>query len=134
MMPQDSFDLEKIRANPDPLERNQKYLVVLDQLRELQSAIAAERGATIYEVYVTHGAPKAAKLLGMTRTALYRVIARHAPEEVKQARKDSALQATAALASAVADYNRTQQQTGAALDRMRALNQLPKPKIYPPKE
>ena len=53
--------------------------------------MARIRGLAVYEVYTAHGAAKAARLLGISRAGLYRIIAEHAPPEVKDARRDKAM-------------------------------------------
>lgn len=83
----------------DPLERAARALVVMEEARDLQSTMAQIRGLAVYEVYTAHGAAKAARLLGISRAGLYRIIAEHAPPEVKDARRDKAMVAAiAALA------------------------------------
>ena len=74
----------------DPLERAARALVVMEEARDLQSKMARIRGLAVYEVYTAHGAAKAAQLLGISRAGLYRIIAEHAPPEVKDARRDKA--------------------------------------------
>lgn len=75
----------------DPLERAARALVVMEEARDLQSTMARIRGLAVYEVYTAHGAAKAARLLGISRAGLYRIIAEHAPPEVKEARRDKAM-------------------------------------------
>ena len=75
----------------DPLERAARALVVMEDARDLQSKMARIRGLAVYEVYTAHGAAKAARLLGISRAGLYRIIAEHAPPEVKEARRDTAM-------------------------------------------
>ncbi len=80
-------DLRAIQTIVDPLERNHAFLVALEETRKLQADLAMGRGLAIYELYAREGASKAARLLGISRAGLYKIIAEHAPPEVKEARR-----------------------------------------------
>jgi len=73
----------------------------MNEARELQAELARRRGLTVYELYHRHGAGTAARLLGISRASLYRIIAEHAPDEVKKARKEAAVMTAALLAAAL---------------------------------
>ena len=58
------------------------------------------RGATAYEVYTREGASSAARSLGISRAGLYKLIAEHAPPEVKEARRKAIANVVTAVAAA----------------------------------
>lgn len=91
-------EVDELLRIADPVQRASEALRVMDQARELQSTMAQVRGLAVYETYATQGAGRAAASLGISRAGLYRIIAEHAPPEVKQARRETAaLVAVAAL-------------------------------------
>ena len=51
----------------------------MEQVRELMATLAETRARAVYELYQEHGAPKAARMLGINRVNLYRII-RELPE------------------------------------------------------
>jgi ribosomal protein S12 methylthiotransferase accessory factor YcaO len=81
-----------LTAHPDPVVRAQQALVEIENARTLMEELALERAKAVYELYKQHGASKAARLLGINRVNLYRVI-RELPE-VKAQQNGVALQAT----------------------------------------
>ena len=81
-----------LTAQPDPMVRAQQALVEIENARTLMEQLALERAKAVYELYKQHGASKAARLLGINRVNLYRVI-RELPE-VKVHQNGVALQAT----------------------------------------
>jgi DNA-binding phage protein len=97
-----SIDPQAIRAIRDPLERNQAYLRALEEARRLQADLTTGRGLAIYELYARDGASKAARLLGISRAGLYKIIAEHAPPEVKEARRKALAGVVEAVVTAAA--------------------------------
>jgi hypothetical protein len=83
-------ELDELLRIADPVERASKALRVMDQARELQSTMAQVRGLAVYQTYASQGAGRAAASHGISRAGLYRIIAEHAPPEVKQARRETA--------------------------------------------
>lgn len=84
-------EVEQLMRLTDPIERSARALVVMEEARDLQATMARIRGLAVYEVYTAYGAAKAARLLGISRAGLYRIIGEHAPPEVKEARRDKAI-------------------------------------------
>jgi hypothetical protein len=93
--------IAELNAIEDPAHRALHALRAIEEGRELQKEAAQVRGLAIYAMYAQHGAAKAARLLNMSRPALYRMIAQYAPEEVKQARLETAVKITAAAFKAI---------------------------------
>jgi hypothetical protein len=93
--------ITELNAIEDPALRALDALRAVEEGRELQKEAAQVRGLAIYAMYAQHGAAKAARLLKMSRPALYRMIAQYAPEEVKQARLETAVKITAAAFKAI---------------------------------
>jgi hypothetical protein len=93
--------VKAISAIENLTERHAAFLVAMNEARELQADLARRRGLTVYELYHKHGAGTAARLLGISRASLYRIIAEHAPDEVKQARREAAVMTAALVATAL---------------------------------
>jgi DNA-binding phage protein len=93
-------DLAAIRSIEDPLQRNALLLRALEDTRVLQKELMIARGAAIYELYTREGASKAARLLGISRAGLYKLIAEYAPPEVKEARRMAIANVVTAVAAA----------------------------------
>jgi transcriptional regulator with PAS, ATPase and Fis domain len=74
MMPQKPIDVGGILAVTDPVERNRLLLEAMDAVRALQAELGAARSAAVTEVYREHGGTRAAELLGVSRTALYKAV------------------------------------------------------------
>lgn len=108
--------LEALSAVEDPGERHAAFLQAMNDARELQAELARRRGLTVYELYHQHGAGKAARLLGISRASLYRIIAEHAPPEVKKARKDAAIMTATLVAQALAEAQKAAAASATAND------------------
>lgn len=78
-----------LTAQQDPVVRAHQALVEIENARTLMEDLALERAKAVCELYKQHGASKAARLLGINRVSLYRVI-RELPE-VKAHRNGVAL-------------------------------------------
>ena len=83
----------------DPIERASRALVLMEQARARMEELADIRARAIYEVYCLYGGSKTARLLGMSRMNLYRLIGQ--VPEVRQQRLDNRLQAAAMFAAAL---------------------------------
>jgi hypothetical protein len=100
-------EVRALQGVADPGERAQKALAAMEDARGLMEAIADIRARAVHELYVRHGASKAARLLGISRVNLYRIIGQI--PEVREQRRETAgqfavaLAAMAALNSATAD-------------------------------
>jgi DNA-binding phage protein len=110
MPPAAHIDLSAIRQIEDPLQRHTELLRALEISRALHNELMVARGATVYELYTREGASKAARLLGISRAGLYKLIAEYAPPEVKEARRKAIANVVTAVAAAAA----AQQSSGAA--------------------
>lgn len=89
-----------LRSIEDPLQRHAALMRALEDTRALQDELMVARGATVYELYTREGASKAARLLGISRAGLYKLIAEHAPPEVKEARRKAIADVVTAVAAA----------------------------------
>ena len=96
------IDLAAIRQIEDPLQRHTELLRALESSRALHNELMVTRGATVYEVYTREGASKAARLLGISRAGLYKLISEYAPPEVKEARRKAIANVVTAVAAAAA--------------------------------
>jgi len=114
-----------ISAIEDPAERHAGFLGAMNDARELQADLARRRGLTVYELYHLHGARKAARLLGISRASLYRIIAEHAPPEVKQARNEAALMTVGIVAAALAEAQNASTSAGSESLPIRTSGPLP---------
>ena len=83
----------------DPVERASRSLVLMEQARTRMEELAEIRARAVYELYRQYGGSKAARLLGMSRMNLYRLIGQL--PEVHQQRVEGRLQTAAALAAAL---------------------------------
>jgi hypothetical protein len=95
-----SLEVEALATLADPAERAQKALVAMEDARTLIGQLAQTRARAVYELYQEHGASKAARLLGINRVNLYRII-RELPE-VRANQLNTAIEVTAVLATALA--------------------------------
>ena len=120
------FDLNTIRAIEDPLQRHVELLRALEAVKACQQELMAARGATVYELYTRDGAAKAARLLGISRAGLYKLIAEHAPPEVKEARRQAIGNVVVAVAAAAAAASA--QQSGKPGRPAPALHPTPPPR------
>jgi len=105
MQPELPFDLAAVRQIEDPLQRHTELLRALEFARTLHHELMVARGATVYELYTREGASKAARLLGISRAGLYKLIAEYAPPEVKEARRKAIANVVTAVAAAAAQQS-----------------------------
>jgi transcriptional regulator with PAS, ATPase and Fis domain len=73
------IDAAALATLAEPTERAQRALVAMEDARTLIGQLAQTRARAVYELYQEHGASKAARLLGINRVNLYRII-RELPE------------------------------------------------------
>lgn len=100
--------------------RNAALLRALEETRALQAELMTARGAAVYELYTRHGASKAARLLGISRAGLYKLITEHAPPEVKEARRKAIAGVVTAVAAAAVSLQQSSEIT-------RGVSQRPTP-------
>jgi hypothetical protein len=77
-------DVEVLNAVSDPAQRAAQALATIEQGRLLMEKAAEVRARAAFELYQKHGAPKAARLLGISRVNLYRIVGQ--VPEVRQQR------------------------------------------------
>lgn len=87
-----------MEAVKDPAERAHKALMAMEDARDLMEALGEARARAVHQIYQNHGASKAARMLGISRVNLYRVIGQ--VPEVRQQRR-AAAEELAAVAVAV---------------------------------
>jgi hypothetical protein len=93
------IDLESLASVPDPTDRAQRALVAMEDARTLIQQLAETRARAVYELYQLHGASKAARLLGVNRVNLYRII-RELPE-VRAKQLNTAVEVSTLIACAL---------------------------------
>jgi hypothetical protein len=100
--------IESLEGVADPVERAHRALMAMEDARNLMEGLAATRARAVYELYCAHGASKAARLLGISRVNLYRIIGQ--VPEVRQQRIATAVElAAVVLAATNANTADTQQ-------------------------
>jgi len=82
-------EIRKLLAIESPLDRETAARKAIEDARELMESAVLVRAGAIKEMYDVLGATKTARLLGMNRVALYRVIepVRTAEERERRATK-----------------------------------------------
>jgi hypothetical protein len=92
--------LQDLESVPDATERARKALAAMEDARTLMEDLAQTRARAVLELYQEHGASKAARLLGINRVNLYRII-RELPE-VRSKQNGTAIIVTMTVLNAIA--------------------------------
>lgn len=104
----DRPEIRELLELQSPLEREMAARKVMEEARELLESASLVRAGAIKEMYDVLGATKTARLLGMNRVALYRVIEPVRTAEERDRRAMTWLTAAELIlrgASAFADVN-----------------------------
>lgn len=88
-------------AMPDPVLRHAHLLMRINEAQERLDALRLMRARTAQELVERYGATKAARLLGISRVSLYRIVGQ--VPEVQQARAASRSASAAAISSILAE-------------------------------